>query len=370
MAKKLKSVDQAYKLAQARFADLGVDTDAAMVKLATIPVSLHCWQGDDVGGFENTGGGLSGGIAVTGNHPGKARTPDELRADLDKALSLIRAVALAAMLPFTQGIQSAFAELPMMEQPWLGYFAVAEDRSFNFLVTSQGEISIKVVNKDGGQIEPASITLQFLATETLPDGSVRELLMKPDTLESSDPPTSKLRKTVLRSKLGDTATGQPTLEVTLEIASGAVLANARITDKGAFDKNPLRPVIRAIFTPFYAAENSLKEQWDKKQIKEFEKRIGKDSVILKHLDGKRVKLECVAATDSKSKEVNGSGSTSAEVEVSEYQKRKVDLVASPNSSLTLGNAAPGPLHNGFWFQWSADAAKDPDGKAKLAISIK
>ena len=68
---------------------MGVDTEAAMARLATIPISLHCWQGDDVGGFENTGEGLSGGIAVTGNYPGRARTPDELRADLDMALSLI-----------------------------------------------------------------------------------------------------------------------------------------------------------------------------------------------------------------------------------------------------------------------------------------
>ena len=52
----------------------------------TVPISLHCWQGDDVGGFENTGEALGGGLAVTGNYPGKARTPDELRADLDQAL--------------------------------------------------------------------------------------------------------------------------------------------------------------------------------------------------------------------------------------------------------------------------------------------
>lgn len=84
-----ESVAQTYTLAKSRYADLGVDTDAAMAKLAGIPISLHCWQGDDVGGFEYSGEGLSGGIAVTGNYPGKARTPDELRADLDKALSLI-----------------------------------------------------------------------------------------------------------------------------------------------------------------------------------------------------------------------------------------------------------------------------------------
>jgi L-rhamnose isomerase len=89
MAKSSKSTAQSYSAAKARYAEMGVDTEAAMAALAHIPISLHCWQGDDVGGFENTGEGLSGGIAVTGNYPGKARTPDELRADLDKALSLI-----------------------------------------------------------------------------------------------------------------------------------------------------------------------------------------------------------------------------------------------------------------------------------------
>ena len=57
--------------------------------MPTIPISLHCWQGDDVGGFENFGGTLGGGMVATGNYPGKARTPEELRADLEKAYSLI-----------------------------------------------------------------------------------------------------------------------------------------------------------------------------------------------------------------------------------------------------------------------------------------
>ncbi len=89
MAFSNKSVAQAYKYASARYSELGVDTEAAMAELARIAISLHCWQGDDVGGFENTGGTLGGGIAVTGNYPGKARNAIELRADIDKALSLI-----------------------------------------------------------------------------------------------------------------------------------------------------------------------------------------------------------------------------------------------------------------------------------------
>jgi L-rhamnose isomerase len=82
-------IQAAYAFAKERYASLGVDTDAALVELSRIPLSLHCWQGDDVGGFENAGGELSGGIAATGNYPGKARSADELRADLDLAYRLI-----------------------------------------------------------------------------------------------------------------------------------------------------------------------------------------------------------------------------------------------------------------------------------------
>lgn len=83
------SSEHAYKLAQQRYGDLGVDTEQALTTLATIPISLHCWQGDDVGGFENAGQAPGGGLAVTGNYPGVARNPDQLRADLDQAFSLI-----------------------------------------------------------------------------------------------------------------------------------------------------------------------------------------------------------------------------------------------------------------------------------------
>jgi L-rhamnose isomerase len=82
-------VQAAYPIARERYGALGVDTELALRRLAAIPLSLHCWQGDDVGGFENPGRGLSGGILATGNYPGKARTPDELRADLDVAYRLI-----------------------------------------------------------------------------------------------------------------------------------------------------------------------------------------------------------------------------------------------------------------------------------------
>ncbi len=84
-----RQIEQAYKLARERYGEMGVDTEKAMRKLRKIAVSLHCWQGDDVGGFENAAGLSGGGIMATGTYPGKARTPDELRADIEKAMSLI-----------------------------------------------------------------------------------------------------------------------------------------------------------------------------------------------------------------------------------------------------------------------------------------
>ncbi len=83
------TIARSFELACERYAGLGVDAKRAGQLLSDIPISLHCWQGDDVGGFENFGLGLGGGLVATGNYPGKARTPDELRGDLDKAYSLI-----------------------------------------------------------------------------------------------------------------------------------------------------------------------------------------------------------------------------------------------------------------------------------------
>lgn len=80
---------QSYTLARQTFADWGVDTEAALDRLAQIPISMHCWQGDDVVGFETKTGASGGGIQATGNHPGRARTPDELRADLEFAYGQI-----------------------------------------------------------------------------------------------------------------------------------------------------------------------------------------------------------------------------------------------------------------------------------------
>lgn len=82
-------IKREYEAAKDRYANHGINTDEVLEKLKKIKISMHCWQGDDVKGFINKNQGLTGGISVTGNHPGAARNPEELRKDLEKAFSLI-----------------------------------------------------------------------------------------------------------------------------------------------------------------------------------------------------------------------------------------------------------------------------------------
>ena len=86
---KTELIQKAYEVAKERYAAIGIDTDAVLEKLQKIQLSLHCWQADDVAGFEPKAGALSGGIQATGNYPGRARNIDELRQDVLKAASLI-----------------------------------------------------------------------------------------------------------------------------------------------------------------------------------------------------------------------------------------------------------------------------------------
>ena len=86
---KEEQLKRAYEDAKAQYALLGVNVDQAIEKLKNLSISIHCWQADDVLGFENPGGGLTGGIQTTGNYPGRARTVEELQHDLEKVVSLV-----------------------------------------------------------------------------------------------------------------------------------------------------------------------------------------------------------------------------------------------------------------------------------------
>jgi len=88
--KKIKSIEESYAMAKEQYAELGVNTNQVLEKMKDVVISLHCWQADDVGGFEKPDAELGGGgIQVTGNYPGKARNADELRQDLEKVMTIL-----------------------------------------------------------------------------------------------------------------------------------------------------------------------------------------------------------------------------------------------------------------------------------------
>jgi L-rhamnose isomerase len=113
-----------YEKAKVSYRTFGVDTEAALAACATIPVSIHCWQGDDVNGFEQGGGGTSGGIQATGNYPGKARNKDELFADINEAFSLIpgkKRLSLHAIYGMSDKPVDRDAIGPEHFEPWLNW---------------------------------------------------------------------------------------------------------------------------------------------------------------------------------------------------------------------------------------------------------
>jgi L-rhamnose isomerase len=120
-----KIIEQSYQAAKDAYAKWGVDTDTVLETLDSIPISVHCWQGDDVAGFERASEQLTGGIQVTGNYPGAARTPDELRADLEKVLSLVPGkyrVSLHAIYAETGGKKVERNELePQYFDNWVNW---------------------------------------------------------------------------------------------------------------------------------------------------------------------------------------------------------------------------------------------------------
>ncbi|CCX38817.1 l-rhamnose isomerase [Clostridium sp. CAG:1013] len=129
-------LSERYESAKKRYEELGVDVEAALAKLANIPISVHCWQGDDVIGLEGTGRALSGGIQTTGNYPGRARNFEELKADFLKAMSLVpgkRRISLhASYAVFEDGEQVDRDQLqPRHFDKWI-QFAKENDLGIDF----------------------------------------------------------------------------------------------------------------------------------------------------------------------------------------------------------------------------------------------
>lgn len=263
------------------------------------------------------------------------------------------------------GISPVSAELPGLEEKdWLGYFVGFQNKKFQFAITSQGKAAIKVIGKKGEPLaKKLTIPVEFLVEEIRPDGKASVKNLMPETLESAQPATLKPQQIVIRGKV----TGEASFEVFVNEDRGVISLGGRLLDPGTLTKNPLRFSIRLKFPDAYP---SAKAAGDKKEEKELKKKLKNDRLQLSWTDGTRVRQPTDKAVDAGSKEINGPGIAAMQVEFSSYDEKKFEFTASPSSTMTLAGGPAAPLHQGFTLTWLADAAKDPEGKARLSFEVK
>lgn len=298
-------------------------------------------------------------------------------------------------------MQCASAQLPQLsEPPWLGYFGVYSSKRYDFKITSQGKITLIPTNSKG---EPAAHTLEvpvdIVVEETMPDGKITTKQIKKETLASTQAATDKLEKSVITGKV----TGDAAFEATIEQSHGIISIGGRITDKGTLVKNPIRFAVRVKIPNAYPkadievkkegtdkeatkeerrAERKAKREAEKEAEKkntgkktgstkdDTKEKIADDRIDMKWTDGTRKKQAMDTEVDASSKDINGPGIAGMEIEISAYQGKKFLFIATPGSAMNLSNDKPGGLFQGFTVNWSPDAEKDKDGKARFNLEVK
>lgn len=267
-------------------------------------------------------------------------------------------------------IQPAAAQLPSLDkQPWLGHFAAFKNKKFQIGITGQGKMTlIPMGDKDAPMSQSLAVPILFGIEEVQPDGKSTLKEIKPETLESTQPANDDFETLVIRGKV----TGDASFEVTIEQKRGVISIGGRVVDPGTLKKYPLRFAVRARFPTAYPTrkDKDKKEDKDKKVDRVFQKKLKDDRIDLKWVDGNRMKQTFEEKVNASSKEINGPGIAAAVVEIEAYKGKKFLFIASENSSMTLSNEKEGPLHLGFTVNWSADAAKDTEGKARLSFEVK
>lgn len=274
-------------------------------------------------------------------------------------------LAFAALISGFAAAPLAHAQLPSLnEPPWLGYYAAYANKRFQIGLSSKGNITLTPMNEKGDPVSfQLAIDIDAGIEETMPDGKVVMRQIKAETLAAKEPATDELEKVLVTGKV----TGDAAFELNIEQTRGIIFIGGRMTDPGTLTKNPLRFALRLRIPTLY--KNHKAE--DKRAEKAFAKKIEDDRIDMKWTDGKRAKqtFEKALLVDG-NKEINGPGITSLELEAGAYKGRRFVFTASPNSSMNLWNAKEQPLHEGFTINWKADAEKDKDGKARIAIDVK
>jgi hypothetical protein len=271
---------------------------------------------------------------------------------------------LGSVLLAFGGIQQSSAMLPSLDDhPWTGYFVGCDSRRHEFGLTSQGKMVLRAKDSKGNALgRKAEIPITIAIEEIGPNGKSTVKKIDPGSLESEQEMTDNFEKVVVTGKV----TGDASFEVILEHSRGKISLGGRILDPGTLTASALRFSFRVKIPNVY----SRVKKETKKEQKDFERRIKDDRVILKWTNKKRVKVPLDEDVDASSKEINGPGIASIQVELSTYKGRKLEFAASENSMIQLANRKPAPINQGFIVNWLPDPAKDPEGKARFLIEVK
>jgi hypothetical protein len=198
----------------------------------------------------------------------------------------------------------------------------------------------------------------------MPDGKTISRKFSPESLETTHAATVKPRDVTFRGK----ATGDIGFEVFVTEERGAIVLGGHLLNPTAL-KNPARFAIE-VKIPNAVPEAKPDSEGDKKAAKELEDAIKDDKVQLIWTDGKKARIAGDEAVEGSSKEVSGPGISAASIQFAAFKDRKIQTTASANSSMMLTNPSKRRLAEGFALLWSADPAKDPQGKARLTIEIR
>lgn len=267
-------------------------------------------------------------------------------------------IAVVALLVCSS--QVALAQLPdLKKEPWLGFYAVHQQREFIFKLDSNGEGILIPLQKTGAPItQLLHLPVQIFIEEKLPDGKLNLRAVQAVSLTAVDPPTEKLAKVTFKGKtVGDAA-----FEVTLEAQGARIRYGGRITDKGTLTANPIRLLVRTRFPSAYKAGDREKKEVIK-QIKDDELRVVRS-------DGKRVKLPGDKPLAEPPNEVADKDLSSVGIKIGAWRGMAFEFSATAHSALRVTTAETDELIRGFHVEWSPDPATDPKAESRLQIEVK
>lgn len=263
---------------------------------------------------------------------------------------------LASLGSFLQ----AHADLPTLEKKeLLGYFIRFENRNFRYDVNTKGETSLLLAGKKDYLDQRLKVNINFRVEETEPNGQIVVKNIDPSSLTSEQSPTEKPENVVIKGKV----TGDATFEVYMTEARGAIILGGKVTNPGTL-KNPLRFSIKAKIPNAYPNSQTTED------LGKFEALVKKDRVQVLWMDGKNAKITGVDPFSALTKEAAVPPISAAYMDFSSYEGNKLVITADPNSSMMISSPTGKSAYQGFELTWYSDAAKDPEGKARLNFSVK